>query len=125
MAKVTGIGGVFFKATDVAATQAWYRDHLGVDMGDFGGVFRYADAGNEAFSIFSAFKAETTYLDPSPHGIMINLRVDDLDGLQTHLEAHGVPVERKDEDYGKFAWVIDPNGIKIELWEQIGPAPPA
>lgn len=125
MAKVTGIGGVFFKAADVAATQAWYRDKLGLDMGDFGGVLRYADAGDEAFAIFSAFKADTAYLDPSPHGIMINLRIDDLDGLQAHLEAGGVAVERKDEDYGKFAWVIDPNGIKIELWEQIGPAPPA
>ena len=125
MAKVTGIGGVFFKAADVPATQAWYRENLGLDMGDFGGVLRFADGGEEAFAIFSAFKADTTYMDPSPHGIMINLRVDDLDGLQARLEANGIAVERKDEDYGKFAWVIDPDGIKLELWEQIGPAPPA
>lgn len=125
MAKVTGIGGVFFKAADVPATQTWYREKLGLDMGDYGAVLRFADGGDDAFAIVSAFKADTTYMAPSPHSIMINLRVDDLDALQARLEASGVSVERKDEDYGKFAWVIDPDGIKLELWEQIGPAPPA
>jgi catechol 2,3-dioxygenase-like lactoylglutathione lyase family enzyme len=123
MAKITGIGGVFFKAADLEATKAWYRDVLGLD-GEWGANLIYRDAGPEAFAVFSPFKADTDYFDPSPHAVMINLRVDDLDAMLAELKAKGVePLGYQTEPYGKFAWIMDPNGIKLELWEQIGPAP--
>ena len=127
MAKVTGIGGVFFKAADIETTKAWYRDNLGVELGDYGKTFAYSEGGDDAFAVFSAFKSTTDYLDPSPHPVMINLRVDDLDAMQSSLAAKGIEVlgRQDDEDFGKFAWILDPNGIKLELWQQTGPAPPA
>ena len=124
MARITGLGGVFVKRADVEATSAWYRDVLGI-AGDYGPMFRWADEPmDDPFSLLSSFKADSDYLDPSPHPFMINLRVDDLDGFQAMLESKGVEIlGRADEPYGKFAWIMDPDAVKIELWEQIGPAP--
>ncbi|MGZ8336968.1 MAG: VOC family protein, partial [Allosphingosinicella sp.] len=80
----------------------------------------------EAFSLLSPFKQETDYFDPSASPFMINLRVDDLDAFLAELEGKGIEVlGRQDEEYGKFAWILDCDGIKVELWEQLGPAPPA
>ena len=123
MAKVTGLGGVFWKVADTAASQAWYRDKLGVG-GEWGAMFAHRDDTPDGFAQVSQFKASTDYFDPSPHNFMINLRVDDLDSFVNMLEAKDVPIlGRQDESYGKFAWILDPDGVKIELWQQIGGAP--
>ena len=124
MARVTGLGGVFYKVADPAATQAWYQEHLGIG-GDWGATFRYADEGTEdPYSLLSPFKESTDYMAPSTAGFMINLRVDDLDGMIEQLKAKGIEVlGRQDEDYGGFAWILDCDGVKIELWQQKGPAP--
>ena len=124
MAKVTGLGGVFYKVADQARTLAWYQEHLGIG-GEWGAMFPWADEPDEApYSLLSPFKQTTDYLDPSTHSFMINLRVDDLDGMIAALEAKGVEIlGRQDEDYGNFAWIMDPDGIKLELWQQKGAAP--
>lgn len=126
MAKVVGLGGIFYKAADPAKTASWYREMLGLG-GEWGIALRWADDGGEdPYSLLSAFKAGTDYFDPSPQPFMINLRVDDLDAMAGELEAKGVEIlGRQDEEYGKFAWIMDPDGIKIELWQQKGPAPGA
>jgi catechol 2,3-dioxygenase-like lactoylglutathione lyase family enzyme len=122
MAKVTGLGGVFYKAADSAATSSWYKEVLGVG-GEWGATFSFAgDPGG--YTVLSPFKATTDYFAPSEAGFMINLRVDDLDGMIADLESKGIEIlGRQDEDYGKFAWILDCDGIKIELFQQIGPAP--
>jgi len=123
MAKVTGLGGVFYKVLDPAKTQAWYRETLGIG-GEWGANFRWADeTGGDPYSLLSPFKETTEYMQPSTTPFMINLRVDDLDGVIADLEKKGVAIlGRQDEDYGNFAWILDCDGIKIELWQQKGPA---
>ena len=122
MAKVTGLGGVFYKAADSAATGRWYKEVLGIG-GEWGAAFPFAgDPGG--YALLSPFKATTDYFAPSEAAFMINLRVDDLDGLIAELESKGIEIlGRQDEEYGKFAWILDCDGIKLELWEQLGPAP--
>ena len=123
MAKVTGLGGIFYKVADTAATQKWYQDNLGVG-GEWGAMFPYKNDDPEGFSLLSPFKAESDYFAPSAAPFMINLRVDDLDGMIADLAAKGVSIlGRQDEDYGRFAWILDPDGIKVELWQQLGGAP--
>ncbi len=123
MAKVTGLGGIFYKVADTAATQAWYRDNLGVG-GEWGAMFPFKQDDPEGFALLSPFKAETDYFAPSAAPFMINLRVDDLDGMIVDLAAKGVAIlGRQDEDYGRFAWILDPDGVKVELWQQLGGAP--
>lgn len=124
MAKVLGVGGVFFKVQAPQATMAWYERVLGVEPGEYGGADFLHKATAEAFpagarTVFSPFGAETDYFAPSDQGFMINLIVDDLDAMMDRIKAEGVALEGKPEsyDYGKFAWVMDPNGIKVELWE--------
>jgi predicted enzyme related to lactoylglutathione lyase len=124
MAKVTGLGGIFYKSDDPARTQAWYKENLGIG-GDWGAMFPWSmDGTGQAYSLLSPFKTETDYFDPSASSFMINLRVDDLDAFTAGLEEKGIEIlGRQNEEYGKFAWILDCDGIKIELWEQIGPAP--
>ena len=124
MARVTGLGGIFYKAADPTKTAAWYKEMLGLG-GEWGIHLPWSgETGADPYSLLSAFKADTDYLDPSPQPFMINLRVDDLDAMLAGLEAKGVAIlGRQDEDYGKFAWIMDPDGIKLELWQQKGPAP--
>ena len=123
MAKVTGLGGIFYKVADTAATQKWYQDNLGIG-GEWGAMFPYKKDDAEGFSLLSPFKSETDYFAPSAAPFMINLRVDDLDGMIADLAAKDIPIlGRQDEDYGRFAWILDPDGIKVELWQQLGPAP--
>lgn len=117
--RVTGIGGVFFKAKDPEALRRWYHEQLGVVPDDPGpgSLFRWEGEGSTSFAIF---KAETTYLGPPGEAsFMINFRVDDLDALLARVEANGVTVlpEREEASYGRFAWVIDPEGNRVELWE--------
>jgi catechol 2,3-dioxygenase-like lactoylglutathione lyase family enzyme len=122
MAKVTGLGGVFYKVEDAEATARWYKEILGVG-GEWGATFPFAgDPGG--YTVLSPFKASTDYFAPSEARFMINLRVDDLDALTAELEAKGIEMlGRQDEEYGKFAWILDCDGIKIELFQQVGPAP--
>ena len=121
MARVLGIGGVFFKSSDPRALSAWYRDVIGLELEDWGGVvFRpEAMAGHPgAATVFSAFEAESTYFEPSTRDFMINLAVDDLDGILASCAAHGVDVKvLPDEPNGRFAHLLDPDGTKIELWQ--------
>ncbi len=123
MAKVTGIGGIFYKAADPAATRAWYAEHLGINADTYGAMFA-PDPDPKALTIWNPFAADTDYFAPSASTFMINFRVDDLDALVADLAAKGVVCvgEPIDEDYGKFAWIVDPDGIKIELWEPKAPA---
>ena len=124
MAKVTGLGGIFYKVEDTERTTAWYRDVLGIS-GEWGILFPWkADASGEAYSLYSPFKAETDYFAPSKASFMVTLRVDDLDAFTAELETTGIEIlGRQDEEYGKFAWILDCDGIKVELWEQKGPPP--
>ena len=117
--RVTGLGGVFYVAGDPQATRAWYRDKLGVD-GPYGPQFAWeGEPKTNPYSLISHF-ADDEYIKPGTGGFMINLRVDDLDGFVELLKAREVEVlDTADEGYGKFAWVLDPNGVKIELWEQV------
>ncbi|MFL6845048.1 MAG: VOC family protein [Allosphingosinicella sp.] len=122
MAKVTGLGGLFYKVEDTERTTRWYKETLGVG-GDWGAIFPFS-ASPGGYSLLTPFKASSDYFGPSEAGFMINLRVDDLDSMIAGLEAKGVEIlGRQDEDYGKFAWILDCDGVKVELWQQIGPAP--
>ena len=123
MKRVTGIGGIFFKAKDPKALGAWYKDHLGIDVQPWGGAaFDWTDdegkpvGGTTAWSIASS---ESKQFAPSNAQFMVNYRVADLHGLVKALRDEGCNVLDKVEDseYGKFAWVIDPEGNKVELWE--------
>ena len=124
MARVLGIGGVFFKAEDPAAVADWYRRVLGFDIqsGWSGAMWPWPSVG---YSIWSPFKADTDYLEPSTLPFMVNFVVDDLDGVLAKAREAGVePVGRVDSDpNGLFAWLMDPAGVKIELWQPKGPSP--
>ena len=119
MAKVTGLGGVFYVASDPAATRAWYRDVLGIE-GDYGPQLMWSEETcDKPYSLVSHF-ADDQYIKPGTGGFMINLRVDDCDGMVEQLKAKGVDIlGQADEGYGKFAWLLDPDGVKIELWQQL------
>ena len=119
MGKVKGIGGVFFKVKDTAATRDWYKEHLGLNTDDYGTNFewRQADEGTEkGFTQWSPFKSDSDYFDES---FMINYRVDDLEGMVAELREKGVTIVDDIEtyDYGKFVHILDGNGMKVELWE--------
>ena len=116
--RVTGLGGIFYVAADPEATRAWYRDKLGVD-GTYGPQFAWADdPKTNPYSLISYFP-DDQYIKPGTGGFMINLRVDDLDGFVEVLRSRGVELQGSaDEGYGKFAWLLDPDGVKIELWQQ-------
>jgi predicted enzyme related to lactoylglutathione lyase len=123
MKRVTGIGGIFFKAKDPGALSAWYKKHLGIDVQDWGGAaFSWADdAGNPVLgtTIWSVSAADGDYFAPSTAPFMINYRVADLAELLKALREEGCNVLDKidDSEFGKFGWVIDPEGNKVELWQ--------
>ena len=122
MQRVTGIGGVFFKADDPESMYQWYEKHLGIkrEHGYVGFKWRGdADPEEHGITTWSIFKRDSKYFDPSTAPLMLNYRVDDLDGLLEALKAEGVRIDpkREDADYGRFAWIFDPEGNKIELWE--------
>ena len=121
MAKITGLGGVFYVSSDPEATRAWYRDMLGID-GPYGPQMAWSEETGEApYSLISHF-ADDQYIKPGRGEFMINLRVDDLDGMVAQLADKGIDVlDTVDEGYGKFAWLLDPDGVKIELWQQCAP----
>ena len=123
MQKVTGIGGVFLKAKDAKALAAWYDEHLGFSFGENLYVnFRWINENNPVVpgnTIFSFFKNESNYFEPSVSPFMINFRVKNLKPLLEKLKEEGVNIvgEIAEEEYGKFGWILDPEGNKIELWE--------
>jgi predicted enzyme related to lactoylglutathione lyase len=126
MKHVLGIGGIFFKANDPEKLAAWYREHLGLEVEEYGGVtFRERAGGDEsgprrqAHTVWSPFAADTDYFAPSEKPFMINFRVADLDALLSKLRAEGVTVDERTEksEFGYFAWAMDPEGNRIELWE--------
>ena len=123
MKRVTGIGGIFFHAKDPVALRAWYQEHLGIDVQEWGGTaFTWADgAGNptKGTTVWSIGASSGDLFAPSTSTFMINYRVEDLAALLQALRKEGCNVLEKidDSEYGKFAWVIDPEGNKVELWQ--------
>ena len=120
MAKVLGVGGVFFKTSDPAELKAWYARVLGLEIGDWG-LFFTPDMLKDmpgSGTVFSPFKADTDYFAPSEKEFMFNLIVDDMDAMLARCKAEGVePVKTQDESYGRFAHIMDLEGRKIELWQ--------
>lgn len=122
--RVTGIGGVFLKADNPEETRNWYHKHLGIKSGQYGGSFQWRHADDKeklGHTAWSIFDSKTTYTDPSNKDAMINYRVENLEELLAVLKEEGVEIvgEMESYEYGKFAWIMDPNGYKIELWEPI------
>ena len=117
---VTGIGGIFIKSDNPKALMAWYRDVLGVKLEAWGGAMLSYDApGHPPVMTLNAFDRATTYMDPSKREFMLNFAVDDLTTMLDRLKARGVLVLKRDDSdpSGRFAWILDPEGTKIELWE--------
>jgi len=121
MKRVTGIGGIFLRAKDPAALGAWYKTHLGIDVQAWGGaIFRWVDDKGEPMGGTTTWSVgDGSYFAPSQASFMVNYRVADLHGLLDQLRKEGCPVMDKTDqsEYGKFGWVMDPEGNKIELWE--------
>jgi len=123
MRRVTGIGGIFMSAKDPKSLCAWYAKHLGIDVQDWGGTaFTWTDSeGNQTkgTTIWSVSSADGKHFAPSKSTFMINYRVEDLAGLLEALREEGCDVLDKtdDSEYGKFGWVMDPEGNKVELWQ--------
>jgi predicted enzyme related to lactoylglutathione lyase len=124
MARVTGIGGIFFRARDPKALAAWYSEHLGIKLEDWGGArMLWSDelpAGTGA-TAWSPFPNDTKYFGASGQAFMINYRVDDLDALLAKLAASGAAKapHRQDDATGHFAWIMDPEGNRLELWQPL------
>jgi len=119
MRRVIGLGGVFFKARDPEKLYAWYEKHLGITRVNPDAVI-FRNKGDESgITVWSIFPADTKYFEPSPAPLMLNYRVENLDALLDVLAAEGVFVDPKREEYeyGKFGWIMDPEGNRIELWE--------
>lgn len=123
MKRVTGIGGIFFKAKDAAALRDWYKSHLGIDVQAWGGTaFTWTDADDKPIggtTVWSVSPEDTKQFAPSKASFMINYRVENVHGLVAALKAEGCNVLDKidESEYGTFAWVIDPEGNKVELWQ--------
>ena len=124
MARVTGVGGVFLRSRDPKAMAKWYAENLGVKLADFNGTaFQWSDEvpAGTGMTAWSAFPDDTAYVGEGTQAVMIDYRVDDLDALLTELEAKGVWIDpkRQDEVYGKFAWIKDCDGNRVELWQPL------
>jgi predicted enzyme related to lactoylglutathione lyase len=120
MAKVVGVGGVFFKSDDPEKLGAWYQKWLGVPVEPpYGASFRPGDAPPGGFTVWGPFRQQTEYFNPSRREFMFNLMVDDLDGALAQVREGGAEIvgEIMEEDYGRFGWFMDPDGNKVELWE--------
>ncbi|HEV3409863.1 MAG TPA: VOC family protein [Chthoniobacterales bacterium] len=125
MQRVIGIGGIFFKAKDPETLGAWYKKHLGLDVQEWGGA-SFTEGGHEqltpkrqAYIVWSPFETNTEYFAPSTKEFMINYRVHNLEEVLAALRNEGVQVDDKtdESEFGKFGWVVDPEGNKLELWE--------
>jgi predicted enzyme related to lactoylglutathione lyase len=117
---VTGVGGVFVKSKDPKALAQWYRDVLGLEVAAWGGAAMPYDApGHPPKVAWTAFPESSDYMSPSTRAFMINFAVDDMDAIIARVTAKGVAVLKRDDDdtFGRFAWIMDPDGTKIELWQ--------
>ncbi len=120
MARVLGVGGVFFKSKAPQDIAEWYKRWLGFELEMPSGTsFKPEAMPPGGLTVWSAFKADTTYFDPSPATFMINLVVDDLDGALAQVREGGATIVGavQEESYGRFGWFLDPDGNKVELWE--------
>jgi len=129
MEQITGIGGIFFKAQDPVRMAAWYRDHLGLANQDGNTEFLWRphdQPAETASTVWSVFPADSDYFGPTQTPYMINYRVANLDRMLDQLRTAGIPIIKvEDYDYGRFAWITDPEGNRIELWQPItAPSPP-
>ncbi len=126
MARVTGIGGVFLRARDSKALGEWYAQHLGIKPTEYGVSFVWSECAEpegegKGQTVWSLFPDDTKYFGAGTQQAMVNYRVDDLDALLEQLRAAGVEIDPKREDYeyGRFAWIVDPEGNRIELWQPL------
>ena len=122
MARITGIGGIFFKSKDPEKLKEWYSRHFGFSTDQYGHLFEFREEdhpGNRGYLQWSPFPAETNYFSPSSREFMVNYRVDDLEGLVAQMRQSGIAFldEMETYPYGKFIHLLDPEGNKIELWE--------
>lgn len=124
MKRVSGIGGIFFKCKDPEKIKNWYSRHLGLVTNEYGSVFEFRNTDKpdeKGYSVWSPFKEDTTYFEPSGREFMINYRVENLEKLIEELKKEGVQIvdEIETYEYGKFVHIIDPEENKIELWEPV------
>jgi predicted enzyme related to lactoylglutathione lyase len=128
MARVTGIGGIFLRARDPKTLSAWYAKNLGITISDYGGAtFLWSDEvpATTGSTTWSLFPEDTPYFgkggEKGQQQAMVNYRVDDLDALLAQLATEGVTIDpkREEADYGKFAWIVDPEGNRVELWQPL------
>ena len=124
MKRVTGIGGIFFKCKDPESVKKWYNDHLGIKSDQYGGAFiwrEHNDPDHKGYTAWGPFSDTTKYFSPSNKDYMFNYRVDNLEKLLEVLKEEGVEIvgEMEEYEYGKFGWIMDPEGNKIELWEPV------
>lgn len=118
--RITGLGGVFIKSKNPKALSAWYRDVLGIQLEPWGGaLLRYDAPDHPPQLVWSPFPVNSDYFAPSTREVMLDFAVDDLDAFLAKLEAKGVTILKRDDKdpNGRFAWIVDPDGTKIELWE--------
>jgi predicted enzyme related to lactoylglutathione lyase len=120
--RVTGVGGVFFKSANPTALKEWYREHLHIESGDHGALFKWRqdeDPDKPGYTAWSIFPDDTAYFNPAKRDFMFNYIVESLEELLEVLKEEGVQVvgEIEEYPYGKFGWIMDPDGNKIELWE--------
>lgn len=120
--RVTGIGGIFFKSKDPKSLKEWYNEHLGIPSEEYGWSFHWLDENQKdekGYTVWSPFPKDSNYFQPTEKEFMVNFRVDDLYALLEELKKEGVRVidETEESEFGKFGWIIDPDGTKIELWE--------
>ena len=118
MAKAVGFGGVFLKARDPKALSKWYAEHLGVPSQD-GGFLAFDGPESAGMTVFAHFPTDTKYFGDGEQQAMLNFRVDNLEALLVQLAAAGVRIDpkREDQGYGPFAWIWDPEGNRVELWQ--------
>ncbi len=122
--RITGIGGVFFKSKNPEKIKNWYKEHLGMMVNDYGSVFEFRKSEEpfeKGYLVWSPFKEDTDYFDPSEKEFMINYRVENIEDLVEQLKKEGVKIldEIETYEYGKFVHIIDIEGNKIELWEPV------
>ena len=116
---ITGVGGIFVTSKDPKALAKWYKEVLGINLESWGGaILRYDAPGHPPMALWNAMPQDSDEIAPSHRDFMINFAVDDLDAFVARLQAKGVTILNRQADRtGKFAWILDPDGTKIELWQ--------